>query len=228
MKKLLIIIGSIGLIGFIGLICPNKTYAAASLSLSPATASKAVNDTFNVDIILDTGGEAISGATAIITYDTTKLQVQDNVSVIDPACTTSVNITPGSIFSTPLTNCVDSSASTIRFDSGSLGTAYTGRGTMATISFRALAAGNAAVNFTFNPSSTTNTSLVAAAASPTNILTTVNNGVYTIGTTTTTTTTTTTPPVTGALENTLMAIGAGVFFILTGFLLSKFNLSFRG
>ena len=213
MKKLLIIIVSIGLIGFIGLICPNKPYAAASLSLSPATASKAVNDTFNVDIILDTGGEAVSGATAILIYDTTKLSI-----------TTGSQITAGAIFSNPLTNTVNASTGEIRFDSGSLGTAYTGRGTMATISFRALATGNAAVNFTFNPSSTTNTSLVAAASSPTNILTTVNNGVYTIGTTTPPTT----PPVTGALENTLMAIGAGAFLILTGFLLSKFNLSFRG
>lgn len=194
---------------------PVTAFAAASLSLSPATATKAVNDTFNVDIILDTGGEAVSGATAILIYDTTKLSI-----------TTGSQITAGAIFSNPLTNTVNASTGEIRFDSGSLGTAYTGRGTMATISFRALAAGNAAVNFTFNPSSTTNTSLVAAASSPTNILTTVNNGVYTIGTTTIPTTPTT-PPVTGALENTLMAIGAGVFLMLTGFLLSKFNLSFR-
>lgn len=207
MKKIL---AFLILIAFLMLSKPVAAFAAASLSLSPATASKSINDTFNVDIILDTGGEAVSGATAILTYNTTKLSI-----------TTGSQITAGAIFSNPLTNTVNASTGEIRFDSGSLGTAYTGRGTMATISFRALAAGNAAVNFTFVPTSTTNTSLVAAASSPTNILTTVNNGVYTIGTTTTTTTT---PPVTGALENTLMAIGAGVFFILTGLFLSKFRL----
>lgn len=198
--------------GLVSLMKPVKAFAAASFSLSPATASKVVGNVFTVDIILNTGGDAVSGATAILTYDTTKLQV-----------TTGSSVTPGTIFTNLLTNTVDASTGTIRVDSGSLGTAYTGIGTMATISFKALAAGSAAVTFTFNPSSTTNTSLVASAASPTNLLTTVNPGTYTI-TAAGTTTTTTTPPVTGVVENTLMAFGGGLLFILTSFILSKFRL----
>lgn len=192
---------------FFNLIKPAQAYAAASLSLSPATATKNVGDAFNVDIVLNTGGDAAAGVTAILTYDTTKLQV-----------TSGSQITAGSLFTNPLTNTVNSTIGEIRFDSGSLGTAYTGTGTVATIPFKALAAGNAAVNFTFNPSSTTNTSLVASAASPTNLLTTVNNGTYTISSGTTTTTT---PPVTGVVENTLMVIGGGIFLILTGWFLAR-------
>ncbi len=54
--------------------------ASASLSLSPATASPNVGDTFAVDIVLDTGGDAASGATALINYDKDKLQVVDDAT----------------------------------------------------------------------------------------------------------------------------------------------------
>lgn len=204
MKKLTLIC----LIGLIGLIWPGAVYAAASLSLSPATASQAVGSAFSVDIVLDTGGEAAGGVTAILTYDTTKLQVQGAA------------LTPGPIFGSgtvPFTNTVDSSTGTIRYDSGTLGTAYTGRGTLATISFRALAAGTAQVNFTFNPGATTGTSLVAAASGPTNLLTTVNNGTYT----TTSGGTTTTLLATGAMENTIAVLVAGSIFLGVGFFLAR-------
>ena len=202
MKKLFL---TLAFITFINFLTPAKAFAAASLSLSPAAGTYTVGQTFNVDIIINTGGDAVSGATAILTYDTSRLQV-----------TTGSQITAGSIFTNPLTNTVG--GGTIRFDSGSLGTAYTGTGTMATISFKALAAGTAAVNFTYNPSSTTNTSIVAAASSPTNLLTTVNNGSYTISSGTTPP-----PPVTGAVEDTLIALGGGVFLILASVALYKFR-----
>lgn len=204
MKKLVLIC----LISLIGLIWPRVAYAAASLSLSPATGIQAVGSAFSVDIILDTGGDAVGGATAILTYDTTKLQVQGSA------------LTVGSIFGSgiaPFTNTVDATTGQIRYDSGTLGTAYTGRGTLATISFRALAAGTAVVSFTFNPSATTGTSLVAAASGPTNLLTTVNNGTYTI----TSGTTTTYLPPTGAVESTLLLLAGGTLFLTIGLFLAK-------
>jgi hypothetical protein len=184
---------------------------AASLSLSPASASKNIGDIFDVDIVLDTAGEAVAGATAILTYDTAKLQV-----------TTGTQITAGTIFNqSPLTNTVSSGQ--IRYDSGSLGTSYNGRGTMAKIQFKAIAAGSAAVNFVFNTTTTIDTSLVAAASGPTNVLTTVYNGVYTIGGVTT-------PPpggqilttgsgAPGTLENTLVALAGGILLLGAGLIL---------
>ena len=185
---------------------PTKAMATASFSLSPASGTQTVGSTFTADIILDTGGDAVSGASALLTYDTTKLQVVGS------------QLTQGPIFNqSPLVNKVDPSAGTIQYDSGSLGTSYTGRGTMATITFKALAAGTAQVNFVYNPGSTSNTSIVAAASGPTNLLGVVNNGVYTISSSGGGTTL----PSTGALENTLALLAGGVIFLLAGVLFAR-------
>lgn len=212
MRKFLIFLGLIGLIGLIG---PSRI-EAASFSLSPAAATSKVGDVFAVDIVLDAGTDAVSGATAILTYDTARLQVQDD----DPTAA-GIQIKQGTIFNqTPLTNSVDATAGKIRYDSGSLGTSFTGRGTMATIHFKAVAVGTAPVTFVFDSSSTADTSLVAAASGPTNLLTTVSNGTYIINTTTTTTPPVRLPP-TGALENTLAALFAGILFLSTGWYFAR-------
>lgn len=195
------------LLFFFFFVLPKSTWAA-SLSLSPATATQAVGGAFSVDIVLDTGGEAVGGATAILTYDTAKLQVQGSALTVGPIFGAGI---------APFTNTIDATTGTIRYDSGTLGTAYTGRGTLATISFRALAAGTAQVNFTFNPGATTGTSLVAAASGPTNLLTTVNNGTYTI----TAGGTGSTLPPTGAVENTLAVLAAGIAFLGMGIFLVR-------
>lgn len=190
------------------LAAPKAAYAAASLSLSPAVATKAIGDTFNVDVVLDTGGDAVSGATAIINYDAAKLQVINN------------QLLQGTIFNqSPLTNKVDTTLGQIQYDSGSLGATYTGHGTMATIQFKTIAAGTAAVSFVFDANATADTSLVAAASGPTNLLTTVSSGTYTV------TSGAVVPqqnlPPTGAVENTLLAIAGGVIFLGVGFALSR-------
>ncbi|MCL4390192.1 MAG: cohesin domain-containing protein [Patescibacteria group bacterium] len=207
MRKI-IFIAVITIIIFITFIKPGKAYAA-TLSLSPASGTQAVGTTFSVDIILDPGSDSIGGASAIVTYDTAKLQVQGS------------SITPGTIFGSTtaaLTNTVDTSTGTIRYDSGSLGTAYTGgRGTLATITFKAISAGTAQVNFTFNTGTTTGTSIVAAASGPNNLLTSVQNGIYTI----TSGSTGTSLPATGALEDTLMMLAGGMIFLSAGIFLAR-------
>lgn len=182
---------------------------AASLSLSPATASKNINDSFGVDIVLDTEGVPVSGATAMINYDVTKLQVVD-----DDATATGVQIKPGTILTQTLANSVDATAGQIRFDAGTLGASFTGRGVMGTIHFKAIAEGSAQATFVFNPSATTNTSAVAAASGPNNLLTTVNDGTFTIGATSTQPL-----PKTGAVEDTILMLfgglsllGGGIYF----------------
>lgn len=205
MKKIIIFIS---LIGLISLIRPIKAYAAASLSLSPASASKLIGEVFNVDVVVDTGGDPAAGVSAIVNYDTAHL--------------TAVQVTAGTVLAgTPLTNTINSSTGTIQYDTGNLSNNFTGRGTVATIQFRALAAGSATVNYVFNPNSTVNSSIVAAAASPTNLLTTVNGGVYTIGSgiTPSPTPTPTPLPRTGAVENTLAVIGGGFLFLIVGLII---------
>lgn len=215
MKKFLVAIFSLSLFTVIS---SKSAFAAATLSLSPATATKAVNDTFAVDIVMDTGGEAVTGATAILTFDASKLQVTDDNSSI-----TGVQVTNGSIFPQLVLpeNQVDNSAGTIRYDGAvtSQASAYTGHGTIATIHFTAKATGVTQVTFTYVSGGTTNTSLVTVVNSsgPANILNSVNNGTYTINATGGTTTT----PVTGALENTIMLLVGGLFLITTGAFLAK-------
>lgn len=213
-QKLLIVPLVMGL--FFVVVAANPTKAlAASLSLSPATANKNVNDTFSVDIVLDTEGAAVSGATAIITYDTAKLQVQD-----DDSSATGVNIAPGANLTQVLTNTVDTSAGKIRYDAGNLGASYTGRGVIATIHFKAISTGTAQASFAFDPNKTTDTSAVAAASGPSNLLTTVNDGSFTIsavgsnaggGSL----------PTTGVFEDTLMLLGGGGTLLVMSLLIAR-------
>ncbi len=183
---------------------------AASLSLSPATATKTVGESFDVDIILDTEGEEVSGATAILNYDTTLLEVVGST------------ITAGTILTQVLENRVDPTTGEIRFDAGALGSTYNSRGTLATITFRAAAAGAAQVDFVFDENSTLDTSQVAAASGPTPLLTEVNNGTYTINSSGSTTPPPTLPA-TGAFENTIFLLFGGAGFAgIGGFLARKF------
>lgn len=179
---------------------------AASMSLSPATLTKAVGDTFTVDIVVDPESGTISAASAIIDFDPTKL--------------TAVSVTKGSMFNQdPLTNTTDATKGEIRYDSGSLGgSGITTRGTMATITFKAVSAGTAQVTFVFDPTATTGTSLVAAASGPNNLLTTVNNGSFTISSGAVVVQPL---PATGVVENTLVIIVGGLLFIGSGLLLAR-------
>lgn len=224
MKRLICQLGlSLGLVVllyFVSAFRPASVWAAASFSLSPATKTVTINSTFTVDVLLDTGGDAVSGATFYLTYDPTLLMVVDSLSGSD-VTSQGINVQPGTIFNqSPLTNTVDATTGTIHMDSGSLGTSYNsngGRGVMATVTFQALAVGSANVNFTFNPNATTNTSLVALEGAPTNILTSVNNGTYTV-----TATQTQAPlPQTGTFETTLVVLGGGASLLAAGWYLSR-------
>lgn len=211
MNKYLLTLTSLVLVMAIRLVFASAVFAA-SMSLSPATLSRDVGDEFTVDIVVDPEGEESSGATALISYDSSKLQAQ--------------TVTAGTSYTQELTNEIDPTAGQIHFDAGVLGTTVTSRTTLATITFKAIAAGVAQVNFTFDPNATTNTSIVASSAvPPTNLLTdgNVNNGSYTISATGTTTSGTSgTLPNTGVVEDTLMVLGiGGALLVVGGFFVRK-------
>lgn len=210
MNKYLLTLGALVLVLAIKLSFASSVFAA-SMSLSPATLSRNVGDEFSVDIVVDPEGEESSGATAIVDYDTTILQAE--------------LVTAGTAFTQELENSIDPTAGQIRYDAGVLGTTVSSRSTLATIKFKAIAAGVAAVTIVFDPNSTTDTSIVAAASGPTNLLTegNVNNGSYTISAAGTTSTGTSgTLPDTGVVEDTLMVLGGGsILLVLGGFLARK-------
>ncbi len=208
-KKYLLTLGGLVLVLAVHLVFASSVFAA-SMSLSPATLSRNVGDEFSVDIVVDPEGQDSSGATAIIDYDKDKLQAE--------------TVTAGTSFTQELENSIDPTAGQIRYDAGVLGSTVNQRSTLATIKFKAVAVGVAAVTIVFDPNSTTDTSIVAAASGSTNMLETgkVNNGSYTISASGTTTTSSGTLPGTGAVEDTLMVFfGGGLLLAIGGFFARK-------
>lgn len=92
---------------------------------------------------------------------------------------------------------------------------------MATIRFKAMAAGVAPVTFVFDPNSTIDTSLVAAASGPTNVLTTVQDGNYTINTASQSAQPPVYLPPTGVVEDTLAALAGGFLLVIAGLIVGR-------
>jgi chitodextrinase len=146
---------------------------SATFSLSPGTNSVAVNSTFTVNVILNTGGQAIYGIDLNkIRFNPALLQVVDS-----DATTAGVQITPGVLLSTVFVNNVDNTAGTIQFSQvATPPSTYTGSGTLVTITFRAIAAGTSNVTFDYTLGSGTDSNIAGANG---DILSSVVNGSYT-------------------------------------------------
>lgn len=166
MKKALLILGL--------LLVPTFTFAS-TLSVSPSTQNVSVGSTFTVNVNLDTQNTSIDGVDLrYLNYNPSLLQVEDaNVS------TSGIQIAPGNLMAMTLVNKVDQSLGRITFSQVTGGnTKYRGSGTLATITFRALAAGTANLTFNYTANNTTDTNV---AANGSDSLTAVVNGSYTIG-----------------------------------------------
>lgn len=200
---------------------PKKALAAVTFSLNPVSKTVSVNDTFDVSIVLDTAGQKISGGSAVLVYDPAKLQVVDaNAGLVG------VQVTPGSIFTTATTNSVDAVSGKITLDYGKTAGSFSSSGNFGSISFKAVAAGATSVSFVLGASGTSTSSAVYAAGA--NVLAAANSGSYTIsssvssGSSTITPTPSKTLPQTGAVENTMVLLAAGILFIFCGlFFFSK-------
>lgn len=155
---------------------PSAVYAA-SLTLTPATATVNKNCTFEIKVNLNTQGQDTDGTDVILSYDTTKFQV------------TTSSIVNGTIYSDYPGNSVTNGKISI---SGIAPAAqpYNGSGTFATLNVSVLstAAGTGAFKFDFDPNDkikTTDTNVVQGGADPVDILSAVTDGTYTVGTGTT-------------------------------------------
>jgi hypothetical protein len=126
----------------------------AELVLDPQTKTVSVGETFDVNIVLDTAFKPIDGVDLYaLHFDPSILNVVDSVTT-----QTGVQIKPGTIMSVNAINRVDQAAGSIVFSQvAEGGTNFTGKGTLATITFRAVGAGSSFLKFDFNRGSTVDT-----------------------------------------------------------------------
>jgi hypothetical protein len=140
-----------------------KSARAASLSLSPATGEVGLNQTFPVEVILDTAGSNSDSADVILKYDEGKLSIVSSIL--------------GELYDNKAKNDTGVLGKVTLRAYSSPGTFYNGHGTFATLTFKAKAAGSAVVSFDFTANSTKDCNV---SLSKVDILTSVTGAAYTI------------------------------------------------
>lgn len=149
----------------------------ASLSLSPASATFNRSCSYNLDVMVDTGGSETDGTDAILIYDATRFQV------------TPSDITAGTIYPEYPGLTVESGKISISgFSSASQ--SFKGSGKLATVKLtipQTAPTGATQIKFDFDPSDKTKTSdsNVVERGTIADVLNSVTSGNYTIGTGTT-------------------------------------------
>jgi hypothetical protein len=140
-----------------GKISLNTSFAQnVSLDLSPASSAITVNNTFNVNILLDTAGNLADGVDIYsLHFNPAVLQVVDaNTSVAG------VQISPGTLMPNTVINTVNNLTGVIQFSQAtSGGTSFNGAGTLASINFRGVGAGTSDVTFDFILGNTADTNV---------------------------------------------------------------------
>jgi hypothetical protein len=164
------IFGAFALVLFLSpfMIFPRQALgASATLSLSPASGSFTAGHTFDIQVILNTGGAKVVGTDIYINYPKDILALEDIVN--------------GTIFGQYVGKQINNGAGTASLSglATSVDVLFSGTGTFATLKFKGLKQGTANVTFTFTPG-TRNDSNVADNETKTDILSSVTNGTYTI------------------------------------------------
>lgn len=133
--------------------------SAATLSVSPSSHTVKAGDIFSVSVRLDTQGDSIDGVDLrYLNYNSSLLQVLDA-----DVAKSGVQVTPGTLMPMTLLNNVDQASGKISFSQVSAGgTKYKGSGTLAMISFKALASGSTQLTFNHTPSNTTDSNVAMA------------------------------------------------------------------
>ncbi|MEK7560571.1 MAG: cohesin domain-containing protein, partial [Patescibacteria group bacterium] len=160
---------------------------AATLSLSPSDGTYSVGNTFTVNILLNTQGAAISGVDVSLNYNPALLDVVDANTPV-----AGIQITPFQLMPSTAANAVNSSSGKIIFSqvtSGAQTYSNTSAQPLASISFRAKAAGTATLSFDFVPGQTTDSNVaVISGDTSQDVLTNATGASFTI------TSSTVTPP----------------------------------
>lgn len=211
--------------GVLGLVTA-KEVKAQVVSLSPATATKTVNETFTVDVNIDTKGKAVSGADVKLTFDPAALEISQ--------------ITAGDFFSEKADN-LNAATGTI-YIVGYFREAYgskTGTGKVASLTLKGKKAGAAQLTFVCTPQPN-DVDIYDKDANDIAECSLIGNGVYNIteggsqpaatatpapgssgGTTATTAPAAATampaPPVSGVALPTILSLGLGMLLTIVGF-----------
>jgi len=152
--------------GFLGAVTAGAV-EAASLSLSPSSGTHETGDTFTVDLKVDTGGEGAMTVDSVIKFDSTRLEVS--------------SVSAGS-FMTDMQKSLDNSTGSLviyNFSSQPL-TSAVGGGVLASIVFKAKAAGTASVTFVCEAGAATDSSVWNVAAEDILTCGSIGSGSYTI------------------------------------------------
>jgi hypothetical protein len=129
----------------------------ATLALSPTSNSVGVSQNFTVTVNLNTGGSPVNAVDIYrLRFNPSLLQVVDS-----DAGASGVQISPGSVLPNTVNNTVDNTAGTIQFaqDAGGGSSSVNTGGVIATITFRGVSSGTAAVTFDFSLGSTADTNV---------------------------------------------------------------------
>lgn len=147
MKKILVFIVILTLLGGIPLLVfyvgqrqelRKKAAPATTLSLAPASLTKKINDTFSLEVTLDSGENQIVAAELHLTYDPTKLEVQ--------------SITNGPLFPNILASgTIENGAVSIAVGAADAKRPVTGTGTVAVIKMKAINMTGAPTAIKFSP-----------------------------------------------------------------------------
>lgn len=148
--------------------------SAATLSVLPASQNVTIGDTFSITVNLDTKNSLVDGVDLVyLNYNPVLLEVQDASTTV-----VGVQIAPGNLLSSTFTNIVNPNLGRITFSQIAVdGNKYNGSGTLATITFKALAVGSANVALDFTLDSTIDSNVALGGS---DILTGVFNGTYVI------------------------------------------------
>jgi len=176
-------------------------------SLTPATKSEVLSNSFEVSANVDTGGKSIGSVDAIIEYDQNLLEVVSVAEGLFFPTVTSTTATPGTIKIYGIANT---------------GAPKTGAGVLATITFKGKSAGTALVSFTCQSGLTTDSNINEGSVDV--IVCNANgSGSYTISSSTSSATqsssletTASALPQTGVLEPTILLLGIGVILSILG------------
>ena len=127
-----------------------------SITLAPDTGVFNVGDTFDMQVILDTGGYDADGVDLMILYDPGVLEVQDAEPI-----TSGIQISAGSIYTSVRENWVNPAVGEIRFSAEGDGHAFQGSGVVATVTLRVVASiSNTAVRVYYGDGWTAETNIV--------------------------------------------------------------------
>jgi len=148
--------------------------SASTFSVSPTTQTVKVGETFTINVRLDTQGTFTQGVDLrYLNFDPTLLQVEDAKTA-----SAGIQISPGILMPSTVLNSTNNTLGRISFSQiASGGNSYIGSGILATVTFKAIAGGNARVTFSFTPNSTTDSNVALEGA---DTLTSVTNGSYII------------------------------------------------